>query len=218
MVWYPDYFYSIDGGWEGMRIIIGVDLVLGPLLTLIVFRTGKPGLKMDLTLIGLFQGICLLAGVYIVYSERPLYFIYYQDHFYSANSDTFERYGLRAPNVEFLKAGVPAKIFIRLPENAIEEANIRKLLYKDGVPLWLHAPFFEALPGYMAEVVKHGMDPPELLERDTYKNLAAWLDKHGGELTDYAFLPIHSRYKDAFIGISKVTLEFVDIVEIPPPL
>jgi hypothetical protein len=59
MVWYPEFFYSIDGGWEGMRIIIGVDLVLGPVLTLIVFRAGKPGLKMDLTLIGLFQGICL---------------------------------------------------------------------------------------------------------------------------------------------------------------
>jgi len=27
-VWYPDFFYSIDGGWEGMRIIIAVDLVL----------------------------------------------------------------------------------------------------------------------------------------------------------------------------------------------
>jgi len=24
--WYPDFFYTIDGGWEGMRIIIGADL------------------------------------------------------------------------------------------------------------------------------------------------------------------------------------------------
>ena len=24
-VWYPDFFYDIDGGWEGMRIIIAVD-------------------------------------------------------------------------------------------------------------------------------------------------------------------------------------------------
>lgn len=41
-VWYPEFFYSIDGGWEGMRIIIAVDLVLGPTLTLVVFKAGKP--------------------------------------------------------------------------------------------------------------------------------------------------------------------------------
>ena len=42
-VWYPDFFFDIDGGWEGMRIIIAVDLVLGPMLTLVVFKAGKPG-------------------------------------------------------------------------------------------------------------------------------------------------------------------------------
>ena len=89
--WFPSFFYSIDGGWEGMRIIIGVDLILGPSLTLMVFKVGKPGLKLDLTLIGLFQSICLMAGVYVVYSERPLFFIYYDQHFYSTSADTFSR-------------------------------------------------------------------------------------------------------------------------------
>lgn len=215
--WYPGFFYSIDGGWEGMRIIIGVDLILGPLLTLIVFRTRKPGLKMDLAMIGLFQSICLIAGVYIVYSERPLYFIYYENHFYSTNPDTFERYYLQAPKVESLHAGIPAKIFIRLPDNAIEEADIRKLLYNDGVPLWLYVPLFEPLPEHMDEVMKHGMNPTELVNRDRYQSLEPWLDKYGGELADYAFFPIHSRYRDALIGISKATGEFVDILEIPPP-
>lgn len=25
--WYPDYFFAIDGGWEGMRLVIGVYMV-----------------------------------------------------------------------------------------------------------------------------------------------------------------------------------------------
>lgn len=215
--WYPGFFYTIDGGWEGMRILIGVDLILGPLLTLIVFRTGKPGLKMDLTMIGLFQSICLVAGVYFVYSERPLYFIYYEDHFYSARPYTFERFDLQAPKVESLHAGIPAKIFIRLPDSAIEEADLRELLYQDSVPLWLYVPLFEPLSEHMDEVIKHAMDPTELVERDRYNNLAPWLAKYGGDLADYAFFPIHARYRDAFIGVSRATGEFVGIVEIPPP-
>ena len=39
--WFPDFYYAIDGGWEGMRLIIGVDLVLGPMLTLVVFKARK---------------------------------------------------------------------------------------------------------------------------------------------------------------------------------
>ena len=56
--WFPGILFNIDGGWTGLRIIIGVDLVLGPLLTLVVFKAGKPGLKFDLACIGLFQAAC----------------------------------------------------------------------------------------------------------------------------------------------------------------
>ena len=45
-----------------MQIIIGVDLIMGPVPTLIVFKADKKGLKFDLTLIGIFQGVCL-AGM-----------------------------------------------------------------------------------------------------------------------------------------------------------
>lgn len=30
MVWYPGLLLEISGGWEGMRIVIGVDWCLGP--------------------------------------------------------------------------------------------------------------------------------------------------------------------------------------------
>ena len=81
-----------------MRIIIGIDLILGPLLTLIVFKAEKPGLKFDLTAIGTLQAACLAAGLYIVYSERPLFFIYYDRYFYSSSADTITRYNPSIPD------------------------------------------------------------------------------------------------------------------------
>jgi hypothetical protein len=45
-VWYPSFFFDTDSGWRGMQIIVGIDLVLGPMLTLVVFKAGKPELKM----------------------------------------------------------------------------------------------------------------------------------------------------------------------------
>ena len=40
--WYPDFFFTSDGGWQGIRIVAFVDLVLGPVLTLVVFNNKKP--------------------------------------------------------------------------------------------------------------------------------------------------------------------------------
>src|SRR5215470_6530302 len=82
-VWYPDFFFYTDGGWQGLRLLLGVDLVLGPLLTLIVYRAGKPGLRFDLTAIGTFQAACLAVGVWIVHGERPLAIVYVDGSFYT---------------------------------------------------------------------------------------------------------------------------------------
>ena len=89
-VWYPDFFFQTDGGWQGLRLLLGVDLVLGPMLTLIVYRAGKPGLRFDLTVIGLVQLICLTAGVWIVHGERPLAIVYTDGSFYSVTAQSFK--------------------------------------------------------------------------------------------------------------------------------
>lgn len=70
-IWFP-YELIYAGGIHGLKILIGVDLVLGPLLTLIVFKQGKKSLKFDLTSIALLQIICLAAGLWLIYNERPV--------------------------------------------------------------------------------------------------------------------------------------------------
>ena len=40
-VWYPGPFFQIIGAFEVIKILIAVDLVLGPLLTLILFKPGS---------------------------------------------------------------------------------------------------------------------------------------------------------------------------------
>jgi hypothetical protein len=217
-VWFPDFFFRIDGGWEGMRILIGVDLVLGPLLTLMVFKAGKPGLKFDLTMIGTFQAACLAAGLYVIYSERPIFFIYYEQHFYSSSADTFTRFGVDTPDSKKFSDISPAYVYVQPPDNAIEQADVLKILYDDEVPPWTYALWYTPLDEHMARVLQEGISEGEIRGRDVDKNLDAWLEKHGGEFSDYAFFPIHSRYRDAFIGIRKSDGQMVDIVEIPPPV
>lgn len=72
-VWYPGILKEVDESWQQALIMIaGVDLVLGPLLTLIVFNPAKKSLKMDLSIIAAVQIAALVAGTYTVHQARPL--------------------------------------------------------------------------------------------------------------------------------------------------
>ncbi|MBD3646795.1 MAG: hypothetical protein HUJ31_04930, partial [Pseudomonadales bacterium] len=75
--WYPDFFLFTDGGIRGLQLLIGVQLIVGPVLTLVLFKPGKKGLVSDMILIGVLQFGCLVGGTWILYSERPLFLVLY---------------------------------------------------------------------------------------------------------------------------------------------
>lgn len=79
--WYPPPLFQAMGGTGLALILVGVDVVMGPALTLVVFRSGKPGLKFDLAAIGVCQVAALLYGCHIIALARPAYIVFVKDQF-----------------------------------------------------------------------------------------------------------------------------------------
>ncbi|MCA9014252.1 MAG: hypothetical protein R3F41_03815 [Gammaproteobacteria bacterium] len=151
-LWYPGILFRIDGGWAGLKLITGVDVVLGPLLTLIVFKAGKPGLKTDLGIIAALQVACMAAGIWIVYQARPIALVFAYDTFFSLSASEFKSYK-KDPNVV---AGFPGPwpklIYTELPETEIgaEVASLRSQFVGD--PLFMQTDKFATLPLNNSEV------------------------------------------------------------------
>ena len=80
-VWYPPPLFVAAGGQELLFLLVGVDVIVGPLITLIVYRAGKRGLGFDLAAIGLVQAAALIYGVGIVYLARPAFIVFAKDRF-----------------------------------------------------------------------------------------------------------------------------------------
>jgi hypothetical protein len=78
-IWYPWPIGVATGGMKLVYLMLGVDVVLGPLLTLIVFKTGKKTLKFDLTCIALMQAIALGYGLYTSAIARPAFIVLAND-------------------------------------------------------------------------------------------------------------------------------------------
>ena len=100
--WYPGELFLVDGGWEGLKLVAMVDLVLGPLLTLILYKPGKPNLAMDMSLIAAVQIGALAYGAVTTWQQRTVAVVYAERAFttLSASDERDAASTLRAKEVE----------------------------------------------------------------------------------------------------------------------
>ena len=70
--WYPGLLFEIGNAWKAIGIIAGIDLILGPALTLIIFNPQKKSLKFDLAVIAIMQTSALIYGTWTIYQSHPI--------------------------------------------------------------------------------------------------------------------------------------------------
>ena len=75
-LWYPSPLDKALGVSSIFVLLLSIDVIVGPLLTLVVAKQGKKTLKMDLVAIGVIQMLALSYGLYIVAQGRPVWMIY----------------------------------------------------------------------------------------------------------------------------------------------
>jgi len=89
-IWYPSPFFEALGGARLIALIAGVNVVLGPLITLIVFDTRKKNLKFDLAAVVVLQLAALTYGVHIAFQARPVYLLFVKDRFEIVTANQLE--------------------------------------------------------------------------------------------------------------------------------
>ena len=96
--WYPGILFDVGNGWKAIGMIVGIDLILGPLLTFIVFNHNKGTLKFDLWVIALIQTAALAYGAWTIHQTRPVALAFINTSFMTifASSDIAEEIEKRA--------------------------------------------------------------------------------------------------------------------------
>jgi len=72
-LWYPSPYRDISGGRDLFMLVISIDIVVGPLITLLVYDRRKPRseLARDLAVVALLQLAALVYGLHSVAQARP---------------------------------------------------------------------------------------------------------------------------------------------------
>lgn len=69
-VWFPGPLSRVEGVTIPLKILVLVDVILGPLLTFVVFKRGKPSLKKDLAIIITIQLAAFAYGAWVLHQAR----------------------------------------------------------------------------------------------------------------------------------------------------
>lgn len=217
MEWYPGLLFDTDGGWRGMRIIIGVDLVLGPLLTLVAYKAGKPGLKFDLTCIALLQTVCLIAGTWVVWEERPLGIVYVDSRFQVMSPGDYQEAEYPVPDFDQFGDEKPLWLQVLVPEDLEKEAELRKKYLSAKGNLALASDEYEPFDSKNSRFIADARDLSVITSReDGPAALDAWIAKHGGSIDDYNFYTFSTRYTFEYIGFREATGEQLGFLNITP--
>lgn len=81
LIWYPSTYFTAMGGEQLVYLIVGCDIVLGPLITLVVYKHGKKSLTFDLAVIAAIQAGALVYGIMVAAAARPVYTVFVVDRF-----------------------------------------------------------------------------------------------------------------------------------------
>lgn len=196
-VWYPWPLFEAMGGSGLLLILCGVDVVIGPLLTLIVFRQGKRGLKLDLAAIAAVQLAALLYGSHIVYLARPAFIVFVKDQFQVAIAADMDSARLaKAKYLQFRKVPVSGPV-LAVAEMSSDPAERNKFLEAAlaGIDLEQFPETFVPYPLRAAKVLEIAQPIARIRRSEprTGRIIDEWLAQSGKNESEVRYLPLRAR-------------------------
>ncbi|GEM_PF-2117820 len=156
VVWFPSPLMSL-GAMQGVQLILLVDLAIGPLLTLLVFKKGKPSLVFDLSVVAALQVSALAYGLTAIYGQTPSHLVSTHEGLYVVSryevANYIDEHGYQVSE-DIGKS--PILYEGRIPVYLLPEAEIEydrgmshmTFQFNEGLPYHYNIPSYESFDGF----------------------------------------------------------------------
>ncbi|MEN7343342.1 MAG: hypothetical protein AAAFM81_10385 [Pseudomonadota bacterium] len=217
-VWYPSPLFEINGATDILKILVGVDLVLGPLLTAVLYRPGKKGLVFDLSFIALVQLSALIYGTSVFYSERPQFMVFSLDRYtILTEADVTDLPTARSICADNDK--LPCTTVVVFDDTMETRALLVKRAMEDNLEPEQMPEFWQPLGASASRVLAKARPLDDIIERaPAYADaVRALQEQHARALSDMVFVPVVNRKLVGFcLIIDAGTAEMLDVIAVDP--
>lgn len=200
-VWYPEPLHKALDVTQIIFMIIIIDMIVGPLLGLIVYKEGKKTLRMDLSIIIFVQFCAFLYGFYTIAQGRPAWAVYSNNLFTLVKTSDIDTMNIRRAKPQFRQ----------VPLLGVGYAQLNQKIVGDNSP-----PAVARRPDYYEELDAKNLKalPLNLLERFNDKNLVSQIVAQSPKANGW--LPLAAPHKSMVILINNDSKEIISIVDLRP--
>lgn len=220
LYWFPGDLFFIDGGWQGLKLVAMVDLVLGPALTLILYKPGKSRLIMDMSIVAAIQIAALGYGFYTTHQQRTVAIVYAERGFntLSAQDNLEADKQLLALNQQ--PKALPAVTLLHIPlllTPIPENGGLGKILEDvlNGYPgPQERSDQYVPLADHHDAIRPDALGLQQLAERGALPEVERALQKMSLKPADVEFYRFQARYASGIAIFDQKIMQIVDFVPI----
>ncbi len=212
--WYPQPFFTASGGDFLIQLLVGVDVILGPLITLIIFDTKKKSLKFDLVVIAVIQAAALCYGVYTMFVARPVFVAFSENRFVVVTAAEIQpkMLSLARTDLQDLSLSGPKYVFNNAPKENEDLTTL--MLSSQGMAPQYYVPYREK----SAEAALVGRPLSEFLIRHPKEKeiVQMALTRSGKRNNEVVYLPMAAKAMVLTVIVGAKDGEIIIILPVMP--
>lgn len=221
LIWYPAPYFEVSGGKALLMLLMGVDVVLGPLITLIIFNPRKKSLKFDLAVVALVQIAALAYGAGVIFQARPAYTVFVKDSFHIVAANDIEDEYLKAatnPRFKSLPLTGPQIVAAKEATSTPEEKELVAIANMVGSGVQSLPQFYVPYGDYAKTVQEQAKSLASLRSANQRyaESLEQLLKARNISIEKIAVIPVHAKTQQLTAIIDNKTAEVLAILQISP--
>jgi hypothetical protein len=214
-IWYPSPLACAVGVTHIFLMLLVIDVILGPLLGLLVYREGKKTLKFDLSVIIIIQIAALCYGIYSIEQGRPAWLVYNVGHFelVRKNDIILENIDQAQPQFQHVSWASPEFAVVKLAASAQQRQDDMFTEALGGISLAQRPERYVNFAQAKVQIQQRAKNLEELKHYNNEKIVMDVLVKYPKA---NAFVPLKANAVDMIVLVNKNTGEVVKIVDLRP--
>ena len=214
-IWYPSPLAQAVGVTHIFLMMLAIDVIVGPVLGLLVYKEGKKTLKFDIAVIIALQVSALCYGVYSIEQGRPAWLVYYVDRFELVRKndiilDHIDQAQQKFQHVSWTK---PQFVAIKSAKNVQQHNNDMFIEVLGGISLAQQPERYIELIQAKTQIQQRVLPLKELEQYNSKVNVKKTLAKH--PKAD-AWLPLKANAVDMVVLVNRQTATIIKIVDLRP--
>ncbi len=214
-VWYPQPLATAVGVTQIFLMLILIDIIVGPLLGLLVYREGKKSLKFDLSVVILLQISALVYGLYNLEQGRPAWLVYNVDRFELVRKNELVDINIQQAQPQFQQPSwfKPQYVSTEFAKDTQQRNNEMFAEIFDGISVAQRPERYVELTQAKTQIQQRALPLKELEQYNSKTEVEKTLAKYPNA---DAWVPLKASAVDMVVLIKKETAEVIKIVNLRP--